>query len=156
MWGLPLFDVLDIINKFFWWISKTVLDIFAFQGSSLPWGIFPDTDAQLSVLDWSSPIHNFHIFGPVPKNSKGNFHTFRTVLLKVECGTFCPALTPSYLFLIDALLPVPPPPTVQPSPRTNRGKCTNKSVYDWNVIHSFLMAHFKSQSGGNHLRIACR
>ena len=82
-------------------------------------------------------IHNFHIFGPVPKNSKGNFHTFRTILLKVECGTFCPALTPSYLFLIDALLPVPPPPTVQPSPRTNRGKCTNANCV-WLKCHSFF------------------
>ena len=65
------------------------------------------------------------------------FHTFRTILLKVECGTFCPALTPSYLFLIDALLPVPPPPTVQPSPRTNRGKCTNANCV-WLKCHSFF------------------
>ena len=32
------------------------------------------------------PIHNFHIFGPVPKNSKGNFHTFRTDSTKLSVG----------------------------------------------------------------------
>ena len=67
-----------------------MLDIFAFQGSNFAWGIFPDTDAQLSVLDWSSQIHNFHIFGPVPKRcqktEKGIFTRSERFYLKLSVG----------------------------------------------------------------------
>ena len=86
MWGLPLFDVLDIINKSFWWISKTVLDIFAFQGSSLPWGIFPDTDAQLSVLDWSSQFIIFISLAQFQKTQKGIFTRSERFYLKLSVG----------------------------------------------------------------------
>ena len=65
-----LVDVLDIIKKVFDGFPKPWWTFLLFKDPTCPEAFFLTATLSYLFLIDLPPIHNFHIFGPVPKNSK--------------------------------------------------------------------------------------